>query len=92
MMETKIASVKEAVATLTGRANVSGDTAFFKMRNAELTVQLSAAKQQASRFQAELKQSQKLINELETEVRRISFGHSCEGERKKAQRGYENPQ
>lgn len=36
----KIAHVREVVATLMGRADACGDTAFLKMRNAELSVQL----------------------------------------------------
>lgn len=44
-----IGRIKEAVATLVGRVGVSGDTSFLKMRNAELTVQLNAAKQESSR-------------------------------------------
>lgn len=44
-MKKRIASVREAVNTLTGRADACGNAAFLKMRNAELTVQLNASKQ-----------------------------------------------
>lgn len=85
-MKRYIRLVREAVATLTDRVDANGDTAFLKMRNAELTVELNVAKQESSRLKAELTYSQKMINDLKT-VRRVSMGYSPKRTERKYQGG-----
>lgn len=81
-MKTQISAVRDAIATLMQRADASGDIAFLKMRNTELTVQLNTAKQESLRLKNKLASSQKLINNLQTEVRRVSMRYFPKKRRK----------